>query len=556
MISQRSVLLSAMLAIVVGWVAGPCRAQTAPSEEVLPTGPPVAAPADAALPADESLAGDWPDAPEGARLRQLGWLPPRITAVAPPALPEEITRAFIIPIHGDIRWRSTYDIISNKIVQARNRGAQIVIFDMDTLGGESRAMNAICDAITQDLANVYTVAYVHPEAFSAGAIISLACDEIVVAPNGVIGNAMPIMLGPEGIKAIPAEERGKIESGARARVRLLTERNGYNQALCEGMITLSMELWLYRNSETGELRIVDIDVDTPQAPWRSVERIDGPKELVTFTGSEAYQIGLADHILADYEALEEHYNIVVEPVTLGMDWAEQTAYIISSMVVTGLLTAIGLMLAFIEIRTPGFGIAGIGAIICFAILFGGRYIVGLAQWWEIALIVLGLVLLIVEVLLIPGFGWAGISGAICLLAGLFAIAVPNAPDQLPLPVTKLDWSFFTTGMMALGLGFVLALATSLVLMRYMPKLPITNRLALSPASHYDEPTVTADSPLANVSVGDVGMVEMMCRPVGKVRFGEELLDAFTEGEYIDVGQKVRLVRADGNRLVVVRISEA
>ena len=556
MISQRSVLLSAMLAIVVGWAVGPCRAQSAPSAEVLPADPSVAAPADDVLPADEPPAGDWPDPPEGARIRQLGWFPPRITAVDPAGLPAEITRAFIIPIHGDIRWRSTYDIISNKIVQARNRGAQIVIFDMDTPGGEIRAMNAICDAITQDLANVYTVAYVHPEAFSAGAIISLACDEIVVAPNGVIGAAMPIMLGPEGIKVIPPEERGKIESGARVRVRLLTERNGYDQALCEGMVTLLMELWLYRNSETGELRIVDIDTDTPQAPWQSVERIDGPKELVTFTGNEAYQIGLADHILADYEALKEHYNIVVEPVTLGMDWAERAAYIISSMAVTGLLTAVGLMLIFLEIRTPGFGVAGIGAIICFTILFGGRYIVGLAQWWEIALIVLGLVLLIVEVLLIPGFGWAGISGAICLLAGLLAVVVPNAPNELPLPVTNLDWRFFTTGMVALGLGFVIALVASLVLMQYMPKLPITNRLALSPAKHYDEPTVTVGSPLANVSVGDVGVVETMCRPIGKVRFGEELLDAFTEGEYIDVGQKVRLVRADGNRLVVVRISEA
>ena len=142
------------------------------------------------------------------------------------------------------------------------------------------------------------------------------------------------------------------------------------------------------------------------------------------------------------------------------------------------------------------------------------------------------------------------------MAGLLAIIVPNAPTELPIPVTKLDWSFFTTGMMALGLGFVAALVGSLLLMQYLPRLPITNRLALAEAQHYDEPTVAAGSPLAGVAIGDIGVVETMCRPVGKVRFGEELLDATAEGDYIDVSREVRLVRVDGNRLVVERIDEA
>jgi len=142
------------------------------------------------------------------------------------------------------------------------------------------------------------------------------------------------------------------------------------------------------------------------------------------------------------------------------------------------------------------------------------------------------------------------------VAGLLAIIVSNAPTELPIPETELDWHLFSTGLMALGLGFVAALVGSLLLMQYLPRLPITNRLALAEAQHYGEPTVTAGSPLAGVAVGDIGVVETMCRPVGKVRFGEELLDAAAEGDYIDVGREVKLVRADGNRLVVEQIDEA
>jgi len=540
-----------LLAALVGVAGAQSPAQVTSSREAYP------AEALAASPADEALrANAWPGAPEGARIRQRGWFPPREPGTPPPALPAEITRAFIIPIHGDIRWRSSSDIVRRKIVQAKARGAEIVIFDMDTPGGVSRAMDDICDAISQDLAGVYTVAYVKPEAFSAGAIISLACNEIVMVPRGVIGDAMPIMFGPEGLQAIPKEERGKIESGARARLRLLTERNGYSQALGEGMITLSMELWLFRNNDTGELRIIDVDAEELEEPWQRAERIDGPNELVTFTANEAYEAGLTDHTLANYDAVKAHYNIVAEPVTLEMDFTERLAYILSSMPVTSLLMAAGLMLIFVEIRTPGFGVAGIGAVICFGILFGGRYITGLAQWWEVALIVLGLGLLLVEIFLIPGFGVVGTAGAACLLVGLLAIIVPNAPDKLPIPETDLDWSFFTKGLMALGLGFVAGLIGSLLLVQYMPKLPITSRLALADAPVYDEPTVTAGSPLGKVAIGEKGVVEAMCRPVGKVRFGQELLDAAAEGDYINVGEKVRLVRVEGNRLVVERIVEA
>ncbi|MCK4275988.1 MAG: hypothetical protein KAX78_05710, partial [Phycisphaerae bacterium] len=180
----------------------------------------------------------YPDAPQGARIRPDGWFAP-LTQVKKPPLPEPIERAFVIPIEDAITG-TMYEAIQRKIIRCRARGAQIIIFKMMTPGGSGAAMRKIVRLIIDELRDIYTVAYVAPEAFSAGAVISLACDEIVVSPTAVIGDAMPIMIGPGGqLVPIPDKERGKIESGIRSEIRVLAKRNGYNVELCEAMITIT-----------------------------------------------------------------------------------------------------------------------------------------------------------------------------------------------------------------------------------------------------------------------------------------------------------------------------
>ena len=129
-----------------------------------------------------------------------------------PPLPEKITNAFVIPIHGPI-GTSTYEAVKRKIVKCKSSGAQMVIFDMKTPGGSLKAMMGIIEQILDELPGVTTVAYVNPRAISAGAIISLACHEIVMSPRAIIGDAMPIMISPQGqLVPIPKAERAKIES--------------------------------------------------------------------------------------------------------------------------------------------------------------------------------------------------------------------------------------------------------------------------------------------------------------------------------------------------------
>lgn len=485
-----------------------------------------------------------------------------------PPLPDEVTSAFVIPIREQIT-EVLGQTIERKITQCKARGAQIVIFDLATPGGRGDIMREIVKMIRDDLAEVYTIAFVNPEAFSAGAIISLACDEIIMTPSGVIGDAMPIMAGPGGIVEIPEKERGKFESAMRAEVRTLAKAGGYDELLCEAMITITIEVWLIRNDKTGEYRIVNAaeyagkvrdvpagkrDDDAPtETPWVYVTEIDGPNELVTMTAPEARALGFTQHVLDDLDAVEEHFNITVEPTVLSDTWSEHLVRFLTSPTVAGLLFLLMFLFIYMELHTPGFVGFGALALACFAVLVGSRYLTGLAQWWEIAIVLLGVGLLLAEVFVIPGFGVAGISGILLILVGLLAMIIPNAPDKLPLPVTDADWSWFSSGLMALLLGFVGALLFGGLISRYLPntRLVLNSRLVLAPSRAPDtDAAIDETDPVRLVKPGDLGTAESYLRPVGEVRFDCGLIDAVSEGTFIAAGSKVRVLRRDGNRVVV------
>ena len=525
----------------------------------------------ALLPGGPALAQDVdqaPSPPPGARVTDDGWFHPRV-APNRPELPEEIDVAVVIPIRGGIE-PSTYEIIVRKVAQARKDGAKIIIFEMNTPGGRSDTMGKISDLIMDDLRDIYTVAYVNRRAMSAGAIISLACDEIVMHPGGTIGDAMPILIGPGGIVELPEAVRTKFEDYARATVRVIAEKNGYNLPLCQAMISIPREVWEVRDAETNELRYVDAEkwqnrvVGSPKgdderlAPatgektWEYVRTVDGPNELLTMTAREAVALGFTEHLFEDIGGLKQHYNITTL-IHLEHTIAHKVAKFMNSMAVSSFLIMATLVLAYMEIRSPGFGIAGTLALVCLGLLIGSRYVLDLANEMEIVIVVVGFVLLAVEVFITPGFGVLGITGIVLMVAGLLAMGVRGAPRDIPFPQTAPDWETFNNGAMALAFGFLGSFVVGGLISKYLPKTRFASALILDEVPETHEAPVPQSSPMRTIEVGDTGLVEGMCRPVGKVRFGDDLLDAMSEGAQIEVGAKVRVLRHDGNRLIVEKI---
>jgi len=350
----------------------------------------------------------------------------------------------------------------------------------------------------------------------------------------------------------------------------MVQRRGRNEALCEGMIGLTREVWLIRNGDTGELRIVDekdwrrrvkgapvttapTAAQDEQSPWRYVKTIDDANELVSLTSKEAVEFGLSERVFDSMAKLGEHYNIAGEPAVLVDNWSETLVDFLTSTQVAGLLFFAGILCIYIEINTPGFGVAGGIAIACFAILFGSRFLVGMANWWEIAIFVIGLILISIEVFVTPGFGVAGISGIMLCVVGLLAMLVRNPPGSLPIPQTDLAWKLLTSGLLALMIGFIGAMIGAVVLAHYLPEVPLANRLILAAPVATAGPAGEA-APIRSVQQGDAGKVEATCRPVGRVRIGELLIDAVTEGEFIAAGTDVKVTRNEGNRVVITPVA--
>jgi membrane-bound serine protease (ClpP class) len=220
-----------------------------------------------------------------------------------------------------------------------------------------------------------------------------------------------------------------------------------------------------------------------------------------------------------------------------------------------LIAVIG-MGAYVEFQSPGLGLPGLAAVLALAVFLGAPYLTGLANAWEIVVIFLGLALILVEVLLIPGFGVAGIAGTVLLIVGLLATFMPEEPGKMPFYWPEMPQSFegLKTGVVTLAGGIVVSLAGMFMLSRYLPQIPYLRNIA--PANPTAE-AVTIDDPYDGLAhVGDVGRCEGPLRPAGKARFGSRLVDVVSEGDLIPGGMEIEVIERRGNRVVVRPVASA
>jgi len=217
---------------------------------------------------------------------------------------------------------------------------------------------------------------------------------------------------------------------------------------------------------------------------------------------------------------------------------------------------LALLGVYIEFNTPGVGLPGLVAVICFAIIIGSKYFVGMANWVEVALFVVGLILLMIEIFVLPGFGVAGFLGIACILTGLFGMLVKNPPDRVPWPESQLDWQLFNEGVLGLLFGFVGFVVFAWILTKYLPRLQFLSGLILIPTAAQQgggvkvSMTAPPERETIGVNVGDVGEVITTLRPAGKAKFGDAIVDVVAEAEFLDKGTKVEIIEIHGNRVVV------
>jgi membrane-bound serine protease (ClpP class) len=432
-----------------------------------------------------------------------------VTLGQPLSTPTARSVVYVVPITGVIDL-GLAPFVSRVLAEAADAQATAVILDINTFGGRVDAAVLIRDALL--LARVRTVAFVNKRAISAGALITLAAETIAMADGGTIGAATPVEVGLPGAPAQPVAE--KTVSYMRKEFRATAESRTRPPLLAEAM--------------------VDADVEIPGVIAKG--------KLLTLTTEEAVQHKLADVRADSLAALLQALDLTGADVrTASQTWAETLVRFLTHPVVSSLLMTLGMLGLIVELRTPGIGLPGALGITSLGLFFWGHWLVRLAGWEELLLVVSGIMLLALEVFVIPGFGLPGMLGIAALLGGL-GLSIVGAGATWEAILTAMGW---------VALVVLLALAASLALLRVLPRLPWGRHLVL-------ETELLAGAGGASAPehdrrwLGKGGTTATPLRPAGVAHLDGERVDVVSEGAFIEAGQPIDVIRVDGNRIVVRR----
>jgi len=398
----------------------------------------------------------------------------------------------IVHISGMIN-EGVFTLTRRGLSNAVKDNASYVIVEIDTFGGLVASAVKIRDIILES--PIPTVAFVKNRAWSAGALIALACNKIAFTESGSMGAAEPR----------PLEE--KTVSALRAEFEATAEKRKRNPKIAGAMVDQSI----------------------------SLKDVKPAGKLLTLTAKQAKSLGYADFIMNNYEELWKKLKLSnPRVVDEHMNWSEKLSQITSDTTYSFLFLLGGILLLLVEFQIPGFGIPGILGITLIVLTFVGNYLAGLAGIEVIILAIGGIILLLIE-LHTPGFGVAGIAGIISVFISLYLVLGGGI-----------------NAVRSLTMATVLIVAILILFIRYLPESFVWKRIALKETekSEVGYTTVVVDQ---EELIGKEGTALTLLRPAGIVEIEGRRYDCLTEGEYIPFGTKVTVTKVVGNRIFVRKI---
>ena len=418
-------------------------------------------------------------------------------------------RVLVIPIEGEIQL-GVAPFVERSTKEADKKGYDLIIYEINTFGGRLDAAVIIRDAIIN--ASTPTAAFINKRAISAGVLIALATDRIYMHPQSTIGAAEPVSMG---LGLSQGEVSEKVVSYWRTELRSTAEKNDRRGDVAEAFADKSIQ----------------------------IEGIVDEGKLLTLTTKQALELGMADGSVETIREMLEEEGLEGAAVDIsGMNAAERVSGFLTQGLVSSLLLTIAILGIFFEIRTPGFGVPGIVALIAFALFFGSHYLVNLAGWGEIILFIFGIIMLLIEIFLIPGFGIVGTLGILAIVASLYLSLVGEFVEA----------SDFVSGAKTLAIAFVLSFVVVLIALRYLPKFTPFQRLVLKTTEAEAEGYRSSPETYTSL-VGKEGISLTMLRPAGTAIIDGEKVSVVTEGDFIEKNTRVRVTEVEGYRVVVEKI---
>lgn len=558
--------------------------------------------------------------------------PPRITPGPGSVLASrQADLVVVLSIDGAIDSVTSFSV-QRRLEQAADAGADAIVLDINSPGGEIGAVLEITGAIKQSPVPI-TVAWINPQAYSGGAIIALACQEIIVGKGAQMGDAFPITIstdgGRMGIRGLTPDERTKMLPPLLADVVDSARRAGFDEYLVQAIVTDGIELWLVEEDDTGrrftineaEYRAIfdreptrgkpmfahvpgsrqdttpaktDPDTDdaqpkaltdealefqpaspalgdlassvtdrlsvnttrpvfdeTQRGRWTAVEYITDGSAPIVMNDQQMSSLGLSSSRITNDEELKVFLGAKTL-IRLDQSWSESASRFLTSMGVRFVLIAVFLLALFIEMSSPGLILPGAVAVGAAVLLIAPPMVIGMANWWEVGAILLGVVFILLEIFVLPGFGVFGVIGLVALFGGMIGTFIPNGSGIIP---TDPD-----TGSAALKgmVTMLLAMATAGIGMYFVSKhfgsLPLLNRLVLT--NHTDRQTdlslvtIMSEPQGSSAAVGDEGITTTPLKPVGQAEIDDRIVDVVSDLGFIESGTPVRVIAVGSMRVVV------
>ena len=420
---------------------------------------------------------------------------------------------------------NTWVYLQNGMHQALNKNADCILLHMNTYGGSVTEADSMRTAILNFQLPVYV--FIDNNAASAGALISIACDSIFMRSAASIG-AATVVSGQDGSKA-----PDKYQSYMRGMMRATAESHGRDTVI--------------QNRDT----LIEWKRDPKVAEAMVDEKIVIPgfadsTQILTLTASQAVELRYCDGIAENINQIAVQYLGYRD---YDLETYNPTLYDrIKGLLMNGVLQAILIMLIiggiYFELQTPGIGFPTAVAVTAALLYFTPLYLTGYAQNWEVLLFVLGLILIVFEIFVIPGFGVAGISGIILVFTALILALVGNIHFEF----SGLSLRQLFRAIMVVFAGIGMGLALIIYMSSRIGKPGIFSRVAL--VSDQEGYVSVPMEPLT--LVGQTGIASTVLRPSGKIRIGDQHYDAVSMKGFIEKGDEVVVKRYENFQLYVMK----
>jgi membrane-bound serine protease (ClpP class) len=418
-------------------------------------------------------------------------------------------KVFLAEITGEIDPRMA-PYISRVVSDAENDGADAIIFRINTFGGRVDAATQIKDAIIG--CRLLTIAFINNRAISAGSLIALSCRKICMVPGSSIGAAT--VVDQSGQK-----QSEKYQSFMRSEMRSTAERNGRRTDIVQGM--------------------VDENILIPG--------INDHNRLITLTSDEAKKYGIADTLVYNLNDCLSAFGLRdAQVIKVNSNWAEDLVGFLNQPLISSILIMLGLVGIFAEIKSPGFGFPVIIGVVSLLLFFGSSYILQLASIINIVLFIIGIILLLLEIFVIPGFAITGVIGIILIIGSIFLSLIGN---NLP----YWDSTAVSKAIIQLSASLLFAFILIYILAKFLPKSSAFSRLVLSNEEKADLGFVSY--PSVKELIGMEGIALTTLRPAGSAEFNGQKYDVVADWEYIPKGNKIKVIRVEGIKVVVKELKD-